>query len=1361
MKKQLLLTLFAVIGLTNLSIYAQAGFTCNQAIAITSLPYTTTDNTANYGDTYDVIQPSSCVSTSGNYMGGNDVFYSYTPTVNETINIRMTPTSSWSGIFVYDGCANVGVTCVGGVANGTNSLREIASLNVTAGHTYIIAISTFPTPQTVGYTLQIQTISCPTPSLVTTSSITTNSLNLAWNSNSNSSTWELYFAPCGTPAPSATTSGIIVNSNPYTVSNLNPATCYTIYIRSLCSATDKSLWSSGTIITTLSTPAPTPVCGGQFIDNGGLNGNYANNTDDTYLICPTNAGDQVTVTFASFNTESGWDGLYVFDGNSIASPQISSSNSAGDVPGGLAGAFWGTTIPGSFTSSSPDGCLTFRFRSDGSVNAPGWVANVTCAPPSSCPKPNAIVVSNTTYTSANFTWTETGTATQWEVLLLSAGTAPTATSTGTIVNSNTYLATGLNFNTTYNFYVRAICSTSDVSLWSNVKTFSTQGCLVPTQIVVNSITSSSATINWSGTTSQYEIIVQLASLPIPSATSVGVTVTSSPYLASGLLSSTAYKSYVRSICSSLYNSNWTSGTNFTTLASVLTTGSAQNLFSCNDTGTNCFNLTDNDTNILANLDPSLYSISYYSSLADASNGINAVLSPVCITNTTATYYAVLSQNGTTSKQSFTFTIKAISYNPTQTLNNLAECDDDQNGSVIFDLTSSSTQISTTNTLVYYPTLLAAQTETNAIVNPSNFSVSVATPNTTVFVRESILNACDNIYSFNLNTYSTCNLAHVCNQANSLCSALGNPFTNTTGFTSGGTVSCLFTTPNPTWFYLPVSSPGTLNLTIVQSTNINFTSNMLDVDYIVYGPFSDPVSPCNTSLTAANMVSCSYSGSATEHPVIPNALVGQYYLIMVTNFSNQAGFIRITMDATSTGAIDCSGLRLNSFLDTNNNGTQDTGEVNFPLGQFQYDINNGVQHNITAPTGIYNIYDTDGTNSYNLGYTIDPAYSSMYAISTTAYNNVHVIIGGGMVTYNFPVTILQSYNDLAVAILPFNSPRAGTTYTNKLVYSNLGNQTITSGTVTFNNDSVSPITNISQTGTNPITNGFTYNFSDLLPFEARIITVTMQVPPLPTVSIGQLLTNTASITPMAGDVVTSNNSSTSAQHIIAAYDPNDKIESHGDKILFSSFAANDYLFYTIRFENTGSASAIDVKVQDILDSKVDETSIKMVNASHDFILDRVGNTLTWNFNNIQLPVSVANSEIGKGYITFKVKLKPGFSVGDIIPNTASIYFDSNPAIVTNTFQSEFVAALANAIFESNNLLLYPNPAHSSVQINLQNTSENLSSIIIYDVVGKNIKTIKNLTSNEMSIDVSDLSKGVYLVEIATETNLKVTKKLVIN
>jgi hypothetical protein len=126
----------------------------------------------------------------------------------------------------------------------------------------------------------------------------------------------------------------------------------------------------------------------------------------------------------------------------------------------------------------------------------------------------------------------------------------------------------------------------------------------------------------------------------------------------------------------------------------------------------------------------------------------------------------------------------------------------------------------------------------------------------------------------------------------------------------------------------------------------------------------------------------------------------------------------------------------------------------------------------------------------------------------------------------------------------------------------------------------------------------------------------------------------------------------------------------------------------------------------------------------------------------------------------VKLKPGFQAGDIIPNNASIYFDSNPAIVTATFNSKFIVLLGITTFDDNSLALYPNPASNLVQIDLINTNEQVKSVVIYDMLGKAVKTVTLNTTSSWSIDVSDMSKGMYLVEITSDSNLKVTKKLMV-
>ena len=1089
-------------------------------------------------------------------------------------------------------------------------------------------------------------------------------------------------------------------------------------------------------------------CGSQFIDNGGVASNYSDNSNLTYTICSDNMNEFITVTFTSFNIQPNYDAMYVYEGISANSPMIASSNSGANVPGGLDGGYWGNTPPGPFKATNPSGCLTFVFRSDSTSNESGWVANITCAPTPICAVPYSLSYSDLSNNSATISWNSPIVNSQHEVLVQpSTAAAPTSASSGVITSNNPYVLNGLTPGTSYNVYVRNICIGPNTSDWSNPLMLTTPICSIPTTIVTTSITQTSASFNWTGSPiGTYEILLSNTAIS-PGVNSVGTIVTSDSFQALGLNCGTSYYAFIRSICSNVLNSNWSTGYAFTT-ESCFQASNPVNLTGCVDgNATYCFDFSNNSGIVLNNLNPSEYTIAYYLSAADADNQTNPIVdsSAYCYLGT-QTIYLRLTNTATQQYEVKTFTITASTVDtnvhslPASTL-----CDSSGTGSVVYDLTTASAQINSSNSLIYFSNQNDAINQTNPIVNPNGYAVSVATPLVTIYIREIVVGQCDNLYTLALQTTSGCNLAYNCNQANSLCNSLGIPFANTNQGIPGTPIACLANVTNPTWFYLPVSNNGTINLTVEQSSDITFTNPnaVLDVDYVVYGPFYDLVTPCTSPMTINEVNNCGSSASAVEHPVIQNAVAGQYYLLMTTNFSNQAGFIRITMDTSTTAAIDCSGLRLNAFLDSNNNGSQDIGEQNFPMGEFHYNINNGAVNNITSPVGSCSIYDTNHTNSYNLNFSIDPLYSSMYGTSIPSYSTINVT-GTGMTTYNFPITIIQNYTDVAVSIVPITSPRSGWTYTNQIVYTNLGSQTIPSGTITVTVDPALTIEAISQLGTNTTPTGFTYDYTNLLPFESRTITFDMPTPVPPTISLGQLLTNSVSITPTANDVILSNNSSVSSQAVVFSYDPNDKTESHGDKIMIGDFTANDYLYYTIRFENTGSVSAIDIFLNDLLDSKLDETTVKMVAASHNYTLDRVNNNLTWKFDNIQLPVSIANTQIGKGYVTFGVKPKSGYSVGDIIPNTAYIYFDYNPAVITNTFTTEFVSALSTSSFETNGFILYPNPATNSITISLINPTDTINAVTIYDVLGHNIKEVRNLSTMETSLDVSTLARGVYMV-----------------
>ncbi len=1059
---------------------------------------------------------------------------------------------------------------------------------------------------------------CLKPTALTISNIGSSTATISWNSGA-ATQWEYTAIPTGSPDPTATTTGTLTSQNPTIITGLNQLTCYTYYVRAVCTANDDSAWSTGTNFCTTPT---SPACGDLFVDNGGPLGNYTDNSANTYTVCPDTAGEAVTVTFSAFNTEPMTDGLYVYDGNSIAAPQIPSTNAIGIGLLTAPGAYWGNNIPGPFTSESTNGCLTFKFISDSNTNYPGWTADVSCNPAPSCLRPLAVASTSTTQTSVTLGWNDATAASSWEIIALPIGfPVPSATDSGQVVYSNPATVSGLTSGTNYNFYVRANCSAGAHSNWSYVYNAST---LIGNDECINAS----------------EI------------TPVNGHICTQP--ASGSL--------------------------------IGATASAEDLTPC---------------------DGAVTEDVWYKFVAN-NDQLNVSILDVSIPQVLLNFAVYTGSCGALTP----FACSPLNV-MSKTLTNLT--------------------VGTTYYLRVYTTGTSTQDLT--------FNVCVTVPST-------------------------------CSNSESICGV--NNYINTTGVASLGTIGCLFTSPNPTFFTVKIAESGPVNLLITQST-INSTFPNLDVDYAAWGPFTDQTAACNfvgnsfpyappsiDGNATTLLTGCSYSAAPTENLHIDNAQAGQYYIILITNFSNQPGIINVSQSNVSeagAGSIDCAGIRLNAFMDYNANGVQDNGEPNSPIGQFHYTVNNdGNEHLITSSTGSYIIYNQNLSDLYNLSYTVNSDYSTLYTVPSS-FANVSVATGS-MTTYNFPLTSLQPYSDLGVTVVPLSAPRAGTNYKVKIIYTNFGSQTISASSLTFTNNPGTSITDISQTGTTATPTGFTYDFSALAPYESRSMIVTLAVPAMPAVYLGQLLTNTVSISPSTGDVVASNNANSTTQAVAGSYDPNDKVESHGEQILFSSFTSNDYLEYTIRFENNGTAGALNITVNDLLDSKLDETSIVMLAASHPYSLDRLGNNLTWKFNNIQLPVSIPNTDIGKGFVKFKIKPKPGYAVGDIIPNTAQIYFDTNPAIVTNTFNTKFVTTLGNDLFTESSILLYPNPTSNLVQITITNSPETIDHITIYDVLGKNVMSISAVASNQKTIDASTLAKGVYLVEITTEHHFKQIKKLIV-
>jgi uncharacterized repeat protein (TIGR01451 family) len=656
-----------------------------------------------------------------------------------------------------------------------------------------------------------------------------------------------------------------------------------------------------------------------------------------------------------------------------------------------------------------------------------------------------------------------------------------------------------------------------------------------------------------------------------------------------------------------------------------------------------------------------------------------------------------------------------------------------NGQIIFArILNVLTNVSTTNNFMLQqpPPIIATITSSGNTVTinatgglpPYVFSINSGPWFTTSFSPSNTFNLPPGFYVFTVQDINGCTFTTspvtIIENINATYTAAYQDF-NADGFTNvGDVVNYNFTI---------------INNSNVALTNVTMTSNS---STIVGGPI--------TSLNAGAQNNTTFTG---VH-VITQSDINQGFVALNATVSGSINGVVQTKNVFGSITLNLSnGIKLNAFLDTNGNGIQDGGEPNFFQGNFSSQLNSGVIHNITTSNGIHYIYESNPLNSYNFGFSINNQSACQYTISTPIYNNISVANSSGITTLNFPVIALPCI-DLGV-YLTGNPPRPGFTYDNFITIANNGNTSITSGTVTFNKNNIVSILSVSQSGAIINPNGFTYNFTNLLPFEQRTIVVTMQVPTIPTVSLGQQLTNSASITIPTGDINILNNNTILIQTIVGSYDPNEKEESHGGKILKSSFTANDYLTYKIQFENTGTADAINIRVNDLLDAKLDETSIRMIASSHPYTLDRNGKNLEWKFAGINLPPSIANTQIGHGYVVFQIKPISGFAVGDIIPNVANIYFDFNPAIVTNICTTEFVSALSSESFVFNNLKIYPNPIKNEFNIS---QNEEISEISFYSVLGQMV-FMKVINSNKSNIDISGLSSGTYFVKIKTGDNFK--------
>ncbi|WP_293890967.1 leucine-rich repeat domain-containing protein [Flavobacterium sp.] len=437
------------------------------------------------------------------------------------------------------------------------------------------------------------------------------------------------------------------------------------------------------------------------------------------------------------------------------------------------------------------------------------------------------------------------------------------------------------------------------------------------------------------------------------------------------------------------------------------------------------------------------------------------------------------------------------------------------------------------------------------------------------------------------------------------------------------------------------------------------------------------------------------------------------------------------------------------FDHDNNGC-DANDPTQP--NIRMNINEGTTQGatFTGTTGNYKFYTQAGN------FTITPeienpawfTFSPDTATIPFADNN------NNTVTQNFCLTPNGSHSDVEMVIQPLTTARPGFNAVYKLVYKNKGNTTA-DVYLNFNfDDAILDLVSSSAVPTLTTSGHILWTILNLQPFQSGSVLVTLHLnapTDTPPVNIGDILTFTSFID-ITTDENWDDNAFTLHQTVVGSFDPNAIICLEGDTLPVTEIGK--FLHYGITFENTGNYAAENVVVKDVIDTtKYDINSLQVLGTSYPSYIKITGNIVEFVFENINLAAASGGPPVGgHGDVLFKIKSKDDLVNGDYVSKSAKIYFDYNAPITTNDALTTF-ATLNNPIHEfDNSVRVYPNPAHTIINISCNFT---IQSVALYDIQGRLLET-DLANNNQVSFDISDKSNGVYFIKITSDKGSKVEK-----
>jgi uncharacterized repeat protein (TIGR01451 family) len=452
---------------------------------------------------------------------------------------------------------------------------------------------------------------------------------------------------------------------------------------------------------------------------------------------------------------------------------------------------------------------------------------------------------------------------------------------------------------------------------------------------------------------------------------------------------------------------------------------------------------------------------------------------------------------------------------------------------------------------------------------------------------------------------------------------------------------------------------------------------------------------------------------------------------------------------NTGDVALTSIPVTSNSNLNSPSMSSTNASGYSNGSGAYNINVQqswlVDYNVAIPSNYQFIFPSSACSPGSYNFTTVPQTNVDFSLQCTSNVDVQCYAGSsGIVRPNVPFYLYPSVSNTGCDSA---SGQLKLILDNRVAYnaglSSAPLPAVSGDTLTWN---YSNLTNLTSGG---YWNSFFAN---------------VHLTPNTSVGAGDLLCFTVYTNPPVADINSSNNEFYFCLPVVNSYDPNFKEvspEGVGTEGYFST-PPDSVLTYTIHFQNTGTAAALNISIIDTLDADLNPKSLQILGASHSVTPEWIApGVVKFNFYNINLADSSSNEAASHGSVSYRIKMRGGLAYGTQIKNTADIYFDFNPAIVTNTTIRTLTGPLGITEQKQNaNFNVFPNPFSESTTFVIQ--SDKLNETYFFemtDVLGKKVKQTATM-EKQFKISREGLQNGMYFYNITDSKGVVGKGKVII-